>query len=51
VYRTVPYCLPGPSAVEAAVVEGESPVGRVLAVSRERLRRVGLFGNAALSWW
>ena len=50
-YRAGPYCHPGPSAVEAAVVEGENPVGRVLVVPRERTRRVGLFGNAALSWW
>ena len=51
VYRTVLYLSTCPSAVEAVVVEGDSPVGALSEVPRERLRRVGLFGNAALSWW
>ena len=51
VFRNVPYHLARPSAVEAVVVEGESPVGGALVVAREWIRRVGLFGNAALIWW
>ena len=51
VFRTSPYHLARPSAVEAVVEEGESPVGGALVVPREWIRRVGLFGNAALIWW
>ena len=37
--------------LERHVVEGESPVLGAVARSLGRLRRVGLFGNAAQSGW